>query len=77
MSNIRGGTKIIIPVEIVTKSSIHVRCVHWRNSPFMELFGKAGTNFVSEYSKLLHNYGIASAMKCIALKAAMVMPAAS
>ena len=38
-------------------------------------FDKAGSAFVSELTNLFNNYGNASAQKCIALKAAMVMPA--
>jgi len=48
--------------------------VHWRNNLFMVPFGKAGTDFVTELSKLFQNYGTAPAMECIALKAAMVIP---
>ena len=56
-------------------STAYDHIVHWRNNLFMVPFGKAGTNFVIELSKLFHNYGTASAMECITLKAAMVMPA--
>ena len=38
-------------------------------------FGKAGSAFVSELTNLFNSYGNASAQECIALKAAMVMPA--
>ena len=38
-------------------------------------FGRAGTDFVKELTSLFNNYGTASSMECIALKAAMVMPA--
>ena len=38
-------------------------------------FGKVGTNFVRELSKLFDSYGTASTIECITLKAAMVMPA--
>ena len=41
----------------------------------MALFGKAGSAFVSELTNLFNNYGNASGQECIALKAAMVMPA--
>ena len=38
-------------------------------------FGKVGSAFVSELTNLFNSYGNASAQECIALKAAMVMPA--
>jgi len=55
-------------------SAAYDQVVHWRNNFFMVPFGKVGTYFVTELSKLFQNYGTASAMECIALKAAMVMP---
>jgi len=55
-------------------SAAYDQVVHWRNNLFMVPFGKVGTNFVTELSKLFQNYGTASAMECIALKAAMVIP---
>jgi len=49
--------------------------VHWRQNLFMVPFGSAGKEFVIELSKLFDNYGSASALEGISLKAAMVMPA--
>ena len=44
-----------------------------RHYLFMVPFGKAGTEFITELT-YLNSYGIASALECIALKAAMEMP---
>jgi len=52
-------------------SAAYDQVVHWRNNLFMVPFGKAGTDFVTELSKVFQNY---NSMECIALKAAMVMP---
>ena len=54
-------------------STAYDQIAHWRNNLFMVPFGKAGTDFVTEYSKLFYNYGIASALECITLSAAMVI----
>ena len=48
--------------------------VHWRHNLFLVPFGSVGSHFVIELAKLYESYGSASAMECIALKAAMVLP---
>ena len=49
--------------------------VHWKHNLFLVPYGSAGSHFVTELAKLYEGFGSASAMECIALKAAMVLPA--
>ena len=56
-------------------SAAYNEVVHWRRNLFSVPHRKAGTTFVDKLSKPYHSYGEGSAMKSIALSAAMVMPA--
>ena len=47
--------------------------VHWRRNVFSVPRGRAGKAFVTELSRLWQAYGSASAMECIALRAASLM----
>ena len=47
--------------------------VHWRRNIFYVPSGSAGKQFVQELSKLYQAYANASAMECIALKAATIL----
>ena len=49
--------------------------VHWQHNLFLVPYSSAGSHFVTELAKLYESFGSASAMECIALKAAMVLPA--
>ncbi|MCY4641269.1 MAG: reverse transcriptase domain-containing protein, partial [Gammaproteobacteria bacterium] len=49
--------------------------VHWRRNLFKVPSGKAGKSFVQELTRLFRAYANGSALECIALKAAMVLPA--
>ena len=56
-------------------SAAYEEIIHWRRSLFLTPSGKAGKLFVSEMARLFGAYGEGSALKSIALKAAMIMPA--
>ena len=49
--------------------------VHRRHNFFLVPYGSAGSQFVTKLAKLYVGFSSASAMECIALKAAMVLPA--
>ena len=49
--------------------------VHWKHNLFLVPYGSVGCRFISELAKLYEGFGSASAMECIALKSAMVLPA--
>ena len=53
---------------------VYEKIVHWRRNLFQVPRGKAGEDFVTELARLLDGYSAATAMECIALKAAMVLP---
>ena len=53
----------------------YAEVVHWKRNLFKIPSGKAGKAFVRELSRLFHAFGDSSAMECVALKAAMVLPA--
>ena len=48
--------------------------VSWKRNQFEVPRGKAGTDFVSELSRLIEAYNDATALESIAMKAVMVMP---
>ena len=48
--------------------------VHWRPNLFRVPYGKVGKSFVSELAKLYNSFASKSAMECIAMKAAVVLP---
>ena len=49
--------------------------VHWKRNLFKVPSGKAGKLLVSELTRMFRAYSDGSALECIALKAAMIMPA--
>ena len=49
--------------------------VHWRRNLFKIPSGKAGKAFVQELTRMFRAYSDSSALECVALKAAMIMPA--
>ena len=51
------------------------KVVHWRRNLVKEPFGKAGTSFVHEISRMFQAYSGSSALERIAMKATMIMPA--
>ena len=61
-------------VEFVQSVSVaYDEVVYWRRNLFLVPYGKAGHEFVQELAALFHSYGEASALECIALKAAMLL----
>jgi len=52
----------------------YAEVVHWRRNCFSVPFGKAGSDFVSELSRLYLAFGSASMLETVALKAATVLP---
>lgn len=53
---------------------VYEKIVHWRRNLFEVPRGKVGEDFVTEHARLLEGYSVATAMECIALRAAMVLP---
>ena len=53
----------------------YAEVVHWKRNLFKIPSGKAGKAFVRELSRLFRAFGDCSALDCVALKAAMVLPA--
>ena len=49
--------------------------VYWKRNLFLVPTGNAGKTFIKETTKLINHFVDDSAMKCIAMKALMVMPA--
>ena len=49
--------------------------MHWKRNLFKIPSGKSGKSFVRELSRLFHAFGDGSAVECVALKAAMILPA--
>jgi hypothetical protein len=49
--------------------------VHWRRNLFKVPSGKAGKSFVSELARMFRAFAEGSALECVAMQAAMVMPA--
>ena len=49
--------------------------VHWKKKFFPIPLGSAGKKLTSELATLFRAFGEASGMECVALKAAMVLPA--
>ena len=54
-------------------TDIYDEVVHWKRNIFLIPSGAAGKDFVSEIARLLQAYADESSLKCIALKACMVM----
>ena len=54
--------------------SVYEKVVHWRANLFKVPSGNSGKALVMELSKLYEAFGVGSAMECIALKAACIMP---
>jgi hypothetical protein len=53
----------------------YAEIVHWRRNLFKIPSGKSGKSFVRELTRLFRAFGDNSALECVALKAAMVLPA--
>ena len=70
-----GSTAITGPAFCEKIDQAYEFIVHWKHNLFLVPYGSAGSHFVTELAKLYESFGSASAMECIALKAAMVLPA--
>ena len=55
-----------------TLDSIYSKVVHWRRNTFVVPYGKAGSSFVSELSRLFSAFASASALESVAMKVASV-----
>ena len=69
-----GSTAITGPAFCENIHQAYESIVHWKHI-FLVPYGSAGSHFVIEVAKLYESFGSASAMECIALKAAMVLHA--
>ena len=65
-----------VPGETFTHSvtCCYDEVVHWRKSLFKIPLAKCGRAFVTEQARLFRAYATGSALECVALKAAMIMP---
>ena len=70
-----GSTAITGPAFCEKIHQAYESIVHWKHNLFFVPYGSAGSHFVTELAKLYESFGSAFAMECIALKAAMVLPA--
>ena len=59
---------------ITSLNAAYNEVVHWRPNLFRVPYGKAGKSFVSELARLYNSFASKSAMECIAMKAAVVLP---
>ena len=66
--------------DVAGESFVHsVTCcydevVHWREVLFKIPQAKCGRAFVAEQARLFRAYAVGSALECVALKAALIMP---
>ena len=76
-TKLHWGTILLISGEIFCEQVnwAYESIVYWKHNLFLVPFGNVGSRLVSELAKLYESFGSASAMECIALKAAMVLPA--
>ena len=58
--------------HVLDKTYVEIR--HWRPNIFKLPQGKAGKHFVSELTRLYKAFATRSALECVALKAATVLP---
>ena len=62
-------------VEVMSQiEQAYQEVVHWRRNLFQVPYGSTGKMFASELARLFHAYASASALECVSLTAAMVMP---
>ena len=54
--------------------SVYDEVVHWRKNCFKIPLGNVGKSFVAELSRLYTAFAATSALECVALKAAVVLP---
>ena len=66
----RNGQEFTHAIDLTYKE-----VVHWKWKLFKLPSGKAGKSFVCEPTRLFQAYADGSALECMALQAAMVMPA--
>ena len=55
-------------------NTAYAEVVHWKRNIFYVPSGKAGKAFANELARLFRSYADSSALECIALKAAMILP---
>ena len=55
-------------------NAAYKEAVHWRPNVFKVPYGKVGKCFASELARLFKAFATGSAMECIALKAAVLLP---
>ena len=55
-------------------NTAYAEVVHWKRNIFSVPSGKAGKAFANELARLFRSYADSSALECIALKAAMILP---
>ena len=72
MGRSKGGQELRVCSKL---SRIYDEIVQWKRNLFKVPSGNAGKAFVRELTRMFNAYAEGSALECVAMKAAMTMPA--